>query len=59
MFNKMPIQNVVTWITMIWAHVNVGKVKVVRPLLTNAKSFGMPYLEDVPSMGMVRKLLTF
>jgi hypothetical protein len=36
-----------------------ARVKVVRPLLTNAKSFGMPYLEDVPSMGMVRKLLTF
>jgi hypothetical protein len=34
-----------------------ARVKVVRPLLT--KSFGMPYLEDVPSMGMVRKLLTF
>jgi hypothetical protein len=38
----------------IWA-----RVKVIRPLLTNAKSFGMPYLEDVPSMGMVRKLSTF
>jgi hypothetical protein len=25
MFNKMPIQNVVTWIAMVWAHVKCGQ----------------------------------
>jgi hypothetical protein len=42
---------------------NVGAWRMLGECSTKCHlemwSFGMPYLEDVPCMGMVRKLLTF